>query len=264
MRLQLLMQQSDLQNSERRIPVPRFKYLRQGISLTGLGTATFTNALDAAHEIHQQFDRQFEEGVLERWSCSSADNASPCIDISNRYLTPAKEAGGTDETPFHKGVDPKGILQSMANGDGSISYMHTEDNQVRYFNMHRDTEGNRKLVYQIKDQDNSSHTFWGGRFVSCEPQMFRIGDIVQVQISFVVIPIKGGRRKMLTVLRSIALLDGTFSKQITNSNTQITKQVPSKMKTLKRRIGYDEVDEAAEDRNEKRNKMAVDEGDRAT
>jgi hypothetical protein len=127
--------------------VPRFKYLRQGISLTGLGSATFTNALDAAYEIHQQFNRQFEEGVLERWSCSSVNNTSPCIDISNRYLTPAKEAGGTEETPFHKGVDSKGILQNMANGDGSISYVHTEDNQVRYFNMQRDTDGNRKSVY---------------------------------------------------------------------------------------------------------------------
>jgi hypothetical protein len=38
-----------------------------------------------------------------------------------------------------------------------------------------------------------------------------VGDIVQVQLSFVVIPIKGGRRRMLTVLRSLALLDETFT-----------------------------------------------------
>jgi hypothetical protein len=53
--------------------------------------------------------------------------------------------------------------------------------------------------------------------------------------------------------------------QIANLNTQTTERVPSKTKTLKRRIGYDEVDEASEDRNEKRNNnnMVVD-GDRAT
>jgi hypothetical protein len=45
--------------------------------------------------------------------------------------------------------------------------------------------------------------------------MFRIGDIVQVQLSFVVIPVKNGRRKMLSVLRSLALLDGSFSKVYT-------------------------------------------------
>ena len=49
------------------------------------------------------------------------------------------------------------------------------------------------------------------RFDSCEPQMFRAGDIVQAQVSFVVIPIKGGKRKMLSVLRSVAHLDGRFA-----------------------------------------------------
>jgi hypothetical protein len=49
------------------------------------------------------------------------------------------------------------------------------------------------------------------RFQSCEPQMFRVGDIVQVQLSFVVIPVKAGRRRMLTVLRSLALLDAAFT-----------------------------------------------------
>jgi hypothetical protein len=49
------------------------------------------------------------------------------------------------------------------------------------------------------------------RYVNSEPQMFRVGDIVQAQVSFIVIPMKGGRRKMLTVLRSLALLDGSLS-----------------------------------------------------
>jgi hypothetical protein len=44
------------------------------------------------------------------------------------------------------------------------------------------------------------------------PQTFRIGDIVEVQMSFVGIPLKGQNFKMLSVLRSIALLDGTFSR----------------------------------------------------
>lgn len=41
--------------------------------------------------------------------------------------------------------------------------------------------------------------------------MFRVGDIVQAQLSFVVIPVKAGRRRMLTVLRSLALLDAAFT-----------------------------------------------------
>lgn len=41
--------------------------------------------------------------------------------------------------------------------------------------------------------------------------MFRIGDIVEIQVSFVMVPLKGDRYKMITVLRSIALINGAFS-----------------------------------------------------
>ena len=50
--------------------------------------------------------------------------------------------------------------------------------------------------------------------------MFRVGDIVQAQVSFVVIPLKGGRRKMLSILRSLALLDGSLSTVSRSSNNK--------------------------------------------
>jgi hypothetical protein len=49
------------------------------------------------------------------------------------------------------------------------------------------------------------------RYITSEPQIFRIGNMVQAQVSFIVIPMKGGRRKMLTVLCSLVLLDGSLS-----------------------------------------------------
>jgi len=42
--------------------------------------------------------------------------------------------------------------------------------------------------------------------------VFCIGDIVEAQVSFIVIPVKGGRRKMLTVLRLLALIKETLKK----------------------------------------------------
>ena len=125
----------------------QFKYLRQSVTLSGLGSPTFQNALMAVNEIYGHFDRQFSEDVLEPWSCSPIDNDNfPCISLSNRYLTPASEAHGLEAVPFHKGVDPKGILQSMAKGDGLMTHVHTEDNQVQYFAMKKDIEGNTKSV----------------------------------------------------------------------------------------------------------------------
>jgi hypothetical protein len=49
------------------------------------------------------------------------------------------------------------------------------------------------------------------------PQAFRIGDIVEAQVSFVVVPLKSEGTKMLIVLRSVALLDSAF--------TQVTAQL---------------------------------------
>ena len=102
------------------------------------------SALDAAREVYGCFDRQFSEGVLDSWSTSEEKSFGfPCLDISNRYLTPAKEAKG-QEIAFQKGVDPHGILGGMAIGDGTCSYVHTEDNQVQYFLSCRDKNGSIK------------------------------------------------------------------------------------------------------------------------
>jgi len=95
-------------------------------------------------------DRQFLEGILDSWDSSLVDdNECPCLNLSNRYFTPANEAHGLEPIPFHKGVDPRGILQTMAKGDGLTTYVHTEDNQVQYFSMKRDTEGRMKSVNHL-------------------------------------------------------------------------------------------------------------------
>jgi hypothetical protein len=110
--------------------------------LTGLGTPTFTRALQAVKEIHERFDRLFDEGALEPWNEYQAGGPdTESIGLWNRYLTPAREAGGTPAVPFAPGVDPAGILQGMAQGDGTCSYVHTEDNDVRYYTTTRSGRG---------------------------------------------------------------------------------------------------------------------------
>ncbi|KAF8218588.1 hypothetical protein L208DRAFT_1349767, partial [Tricholoma matsutake] len=75
----------------------------------------------------------------------------------------------------------------------STVYMHTNDNQVQYFTTFIGKGGERK-------------------FKSCGLQTFRVGDIVQVQVSFIGIPVQGNNHKMLVVLHSIALLDNSLTK----------------------------------------------------
>lgn len=50
------------------------------------------------------------------------------------------------------------------------------------------------------------------------PQIFRVGDLVEAQVSFIGVPLKDNKYKMIVVLRSIALLDATFS-QVRTSGT---------------------------------------------
>jgi hypothetical protein len=101
-----------------------------------------------------------------------------------------------------------------------------------------------------------------------KPQIFRIGDIVEVQISFIAVPLKRQNFKMLTVLRSIALLDSSFSE--VRNNIQLrdawltvrqnaTKKRVSRVgiaeTTVKRKVGY------GEERDKKTSRaMDIDEG----
>ena len=154
------------------MPVSRYKYLHQSITLTSHRCPAFTSALRGVKEIHNRFEWQFPEGTLEaRTEDSLGDAYMESIDLSNRYLTPASEAGGLNSVPFHPGVDPKGILQCMARGDGTRAYIHMEENQIQYYTAHRDGTGHRRCVTcnrPIEDSPKPNNC----RYKTCELQTF--------------------------------------------------------------------------------------------
>jgi hypothetical protein len=47
------------------------------------------------------------------------------------------------------------------------------------------------------------------RYVPLDPVRLRTGDIVEAQVSFTAVPLKGRRHKMLLVLRAVTLLDSS-------------------------------------------------------
>ena len=47
------------------------------------------------------------------------------------------------------------------------------------------------------------------RFIATAPVTFQVGDIVEAQVSFAVVPLREGKMKTSMILRSITLLDGT-------------------------------------------------------
>jgi hypothetical protein len=136
--------------NQTRIPSHKYKFIRQGVTLVGLGTPTFTRALEAIENIYSHFDRHLQEGTLDKHSTTvRGDGVSDELSMWNRYFTPLREAKGTQAIPFLPGVDPSGILYNMAHEDNNYRYIHSEDNQVQYFTSHRDDKGITKYVYSF-------------------------------------------------------------------------------------------------------------------
>lgn len=50
------------------------------------------------------------------------------------------------------------------------------------------------------------------RYVHVKPNKFRVGDIVEAQVSCVAFPMRGGQSRLRLVLRALTLLDGTYTK----------------------------------------------------
>jgi hypothetical protein len=100
---------------------------------------------------------------------------------------------------------------------------------------------------------------------------------VEVQVSFVVTPVKQGKRKMRAVLRSIALINGKFTlvctdhAQMTGTHMSTTQDANKKRLQaeaqpqlkptplqLKRKIGYNTDSEPRSDEQNKKNEVDLD------
>jgi len=90
--------------------------------------------------------------ALEPWM---ENKGAEIIDLSNRYLTPVSKAGDMEDINILLGIDPKGILYNLARRDGTCTYIHTEDNQVSYYNGHRDSTGNHRCVTFMQPASNN-------------------------------------------------------------------------------------------------------------
>ncbi|KAF8225745.1 hypothetical protein L208DRAFT_1076517, partial [Tricholoma matsutake] len=160
-------------------------YPQQGVTLLGCGTPTFENVLDAAHEIYGIFDHGLEDAALESWILATVPTTqSKALEASNRYLTAKRDAPGMDPIPIPASIDPHGILDKLA----KEGFVYGEENKVQYYQVNTSAEGTKRVE-------------------AVGPHIFRIRDIVEIQVSFIVVPLKDKKHKMIVMLRSIALLN---------------------------------------------------------
>lgn len=78
------------------------------------------------------------------------------------------------------------------------------------------------VTFIVKKKKYHSCTFQR-RYTLVKPVIFGVGDIVEVQASFMAVPLKQGKFKTTMVLRGITLIDGTF--------TQVQKRILSDKRT---------------------------------
>ncbi|KAF8239171.1 hypothetical protein L208DRAFT_1221489, partial [Tricholoma matsutake] len=160
-------------------------YLRQGVTLLGCGTPTFEKVLDVAQEIYGIFDHGLEDVALESWILATVPTTQgKALKASNRYLTAKRDAPGMDHIPIPASIDPHGILDKLA----KEGFIYGEENKVQYYQVNTSAEGMKRVE-------------------AVEPHIFQISDIVEIQVSFIVVLLKDKKHKMIVVLRSITLFN---------------------------------------------------------
>ncbi|KAL0960763.1 hypothetical protein HGRIS_005785 [Hohenbuehelia grisea] len=164
----------------------RIKFLKQGVAIVGLGDPNFDRALENMDRLINVLSRHVPDGRLLPAEGRSGEGDEAQVDLINRYLTPRHEQPLGCEVPFANGVDPKNILRALTGKE----YFHGEDNQVAYM--------------------ERTHTN-PAKYEEILPCKFRDGDVVEVQLSFTMTPVKGGNFKVQTILRGITLLDGSVA-----------------------------------------------------
>ncbi|KAG6381588.1 hypothetical protein JVT61DRAFT_184 [Boletus reticuloceps] len=85
------------------------RYLRQAVTLTGLGTSIFETAIETVRGAHTHLARNYPAGRVTPWK-PERFKGQDVLEISNRYLTSRHRQSPSPIVAFQCGVDPKNIL----------------------------------------------------------------------------------------------------------------------------------------------------------
>lgn len=115
------------------------RYIRQAVTLTGLGSATFQKGVDNVAHTFITFMNNFPDGKVESWQ-STMFEGHVALDMHARYLTERRLAPQESHIEYGYMVDPDGVLSDIQGTD----YIHGPDNCVEYLEMRKTNEGQTK------------------------------------------------------------------------------------------------------------------------
>jgi hypothetical protein len=187
------------------------------VQITGLGTPIFQKCVDKLLQIHALVTSYMPDGSLEPYSLPFLEG-HPCLDVSTRYFTSRIDDPMGEIVPFSNYVDPRGDLQSVMMTNDNL--FHGVDNKVLYYRLVQDQDTERPRCAQFALMMWTILTAMYS-FATFDPAKFKIGDIVEIQLSVTVAAVKDGRFKMIPQLRSLAQLDSTHRQVRVQHNKSI-------------------------------------------
>jgi hypothetical protein len=127
--------------------------------------------------------------------------------------TQRKDAHMGKELLFHRDINPHGTLTRLL-GSGVV---HTEENNVLYYESVSSAHaGDARYVTPNICFINPTTVC---RYVTVKPACKSVGDIVELQVSFIMVPLRENKFKVMMVLRSILVLDRTYTQVHTHCLT---------------------------------------------
>ncbi|KAF7976038.1 hypothetical protein HWV62_7938 [Athelia sp. TMB] len=215
------------------------RYMKQSVRLMGFGSEHFKNVIDGLANIAIFMGENLARGDIESWT-PARYRSWQAIELTNRYFVHQSSEGDMVSIPLTAEIDPDGVLSRLA-GD---EWVHSEENHVGYFRHH------------IKDGKS--------KYNSINPGEFKIGDLVEVQLSAIAVKrrVRGDVYSMKLVLRALTMLNDGYTRGARASRMQQAASVPkSPTRGVKRTIGYsdDEEDEDGDVPTKKMTKLTVNE-----
>ncbi|KAJ6462341.1 hypothetical protein C8R47DRAFT_1225490 [Mycena vitilis] len=201
-------------------PARKIAFICQHLEICGLTSETFLLAIAKTEEVNQRFHEHFSSVTVVDLARPTT-SLGPGLSAANRLFTSKSDAPTEQDNDFVEGVDPTGALARLKNRD----LIHGPDNMVRYFR-------------RVTDEQNSERV----RYDVTVPGVFKVGDIVEVQLSFIAIQSAHQDVKVTTRLQALTLLDSSFTKAAAMARN-LAKVESKPQQAVRRKVGYFYEDE---------------------
>ncbi|KAJ6513679.1 hypothetical protein C8R47DRAFT_1206986 [Mycena vitilis] len=196
-------------------PARKVPFISQHLEICGLDSATFREAIAKTDEVNQRFHEHFSSVTVTDLARPTS-SLGPVLAASNRLFTIKTDAPTEQDTEFVAGLDPTGALERLKHRE----LIHAPDNMVQYFKCVPIGADSGRIKYEC-----------------AVPGVFKVGDIVEIQLSFVAIQVANSEIKVTARLQAVTLLDATFTKAA--NTARILARIENRpQQAVRRKIGY--------------------------